>query len=237
MPAPPLANNFNGGTDGATITTGNSGGASGDAFQSISATPVFTNVQWHSGGMAMRIVDAAGTTHCAHSGLGSITTNVYFRTYMYMDAFPGTNAVAILMQTGAAANCAWININTTGKVNARNAANTSINTSTASVNLSSWFRLEWRVKASVTVGEIEWRLYNSPDSETITETINAAATQVLGANIDLVRWGETANVPGTPFTVYFDDVAVSTTDWIGPSRSALVVPVNKPSVVYLRKNT
>lgn len=236
MPAPPLINSFEGGTDGVAISTSNSGGSSGDAFNTITGTEaLFTNVQTR-GGMAARVSAAAAAASTNWTGLGSLTSSVYFRGYFYLPANPSGSALPVIRaDNSSATRCGELAITTGGKLVGRNAAGANTATTGAtSVTLNAWFRLELRMVASTTVGVIEWRLYNSPDSTSITETATDSSL-VLAANIDGVRWGFPDGSPTTP-TVYWDDIAVSTTDWIGPVSSQLQL-VNKPSLIYLRKNS
>jgi hypothetical protein len=228
MATVPVANTFEGGTDGVTISAANSGGASGDAFTSVFGTSLFQNSP-AIGGMAMEVVDAAGSTGVRWTGFGLGSVSVYFRGYYYLTAFPTTNAlIPMFVQTAAAASCAQLQLTTAGKLRNLNAAAGPLGTAGAvSVALNQWIRIEWRVLASTTVGEAEWRLFNTADSTTADETQNNTGA-VLGADTDGIRFGVcTTPVPTTPFTVGVDNVAASSTDWIGPVPSGFtntVVP-------------
>ena len=222
MPAPPLSNTFEGGSDGVAITTGNSGGTSGDAFTGIDGTlSLYSNVSPAHGGMAMRIVDTAASTRVRWNALGSITTDVWMRAYLNLSALPVTNtAVIFKAQVNAGTQCMALLVNkTTGTVQALNAANGVIASSLGSVSVpfGSWFRLEMRVLASATVGEIEWKWWSSPDSSGTPDDTVAVTGQALGVDYGEALFGLTTSAPATPFTIYYDDIAVSSTGWIGPS--------------------
>jgi hypothetical protein len=219
LPAPPLANTFEGGTDGVTISAANSGGASGDAFSAVAGTAiVFSAAANMHGGMGMKVdTPGATTTYGSWTGFGTLTVNTYFRVYLRLSTTPVTNSWYLaVMRDQADLEYGGLTINTTGKVQARNNANSNIASSigTVNVNIASWFRLEWRSLPSLTAGEIEWRLYNSPDSTTITETVNSTGN-ALRADLGGVRWGSKSTAPAG--VMEFDDLAVSTVDWIGPS--------------------
>lgn len=228
MPAPPLANTFNGGTDGVLVTAANSGGASGNAFDVVqSSIWNFTNVQSHSGGIAIRAVDAAVGGWMEWDGLGSLTTAIFFRWYMYISAYPTTNRhYALAIRNSAGSACGFIRIFTSGVVSAADASNSGFGADgSVGIALDQWVRLEARCVASTTVGELGWRLYNSPDSTTISDSASGTGL-TLAANVDQVWYGlTTAPFPAVPYTSYIDDVAVSTTDWIGPSQTARPVPL------------
>lgn len=223
MPAPPLQNTFESGQpDGTAITSGNSGGGAGDAFQATGGTaPNFSTTQAYTGTLSAAIAGvtaANGQSTANWTGLGaSGGTNVFVRQYLYYTAFSTSGSVtcSCVRATGGT-GCAFAIISGGGQVNFMNAAQSVIAALNGSsvAPLNQWFRLEYRVTPSTTVGEIEWRLYSTPDSTTITETKSAGGL-VLGADIDAARWGMDRTVSVTFTTYQVDDVAVSTGGWIG----------------------
>jgi hypothetical protein len=226
MPAPPLSNTLEGGSDGTTITTGNSGGASGDAFSAVtiagSTTETFSADHAAHGGLSMKIAETvAGSTRVNWTGLGALTGSVYHRIYVWYDAFPTASGLifgGVRTSTGAALS-AQIRISGTGKIRVENAAAAFILAldGVVAIPLSQWARIEFRCKSSTTVGEFEWKWWSSADSSGTPDETLSATGQVLGADQDELRYGIVTNAPASPFTAYFDDMAVSTTDWIGPA--------------------
>lgn len=213
-----LTNSFEGGTDGVTITSGNSGGSSGDAFSNMSGSPAFSATHRHVGTLAMACVDAASEMD-ARWNFGPDTGNVYFRTHIYLTAYPTTQNLWFIDCDGGAA----LGFNTTLVVRSSDhciggAVQASLNaglTGTTVVPLNQFVRVELRVLASTTVGEIEWRLYTSVDSTTIADT-KSMTGQVLQADARRIRFGVVASPPTTPFTHWQDDIAYSNVDWLGP---------------------
>lgn len=225
MPAPPLINSFNGGTNGVVIDTSNSGGASGDIFTvAPSIECIFTNVLTHSSPMAMRIVNPTGTAKVVGwDNLGSITGNVYVRFYLNMPALSADNnfyPLGIRTQADAASGALRILSSGNGGVlQMRDASNTQIGSDSAvGVASGQWVRLECRIKSSTTVGEMEYRLFNSPES-TVADATGSASGAVLGADTGRTNFGINTATPAS-FTAYFDDLAVSSVDWIGPLSGA-----------------
>lgn len=227
MAAPPLANTFGGGSNGTTITAANSGGKSGNIFDAVS---IGTNLVTYDntitrGAYAAQLVTAAtgaiGTLKW--NTLGSLTSSVYFRCYIFLTAIPGIHLYFGQANNNAGTRCAGIEVvATTGKISFENAAGTDNTTDllgTTTVATNQWVRLEWRIIPATSSATIEWRLYNTDadaDSASYTET-KISTVQVLLANIDQIAWGiPDSPVPGS-FTYYVDDIAVSTADWIGPS--------------------
>jgi hypothetical protein len=219
VPALPLSNTFEGGTNGVSITAANSGGNSGDPFSAVAGgTRNFSTTQKMHGALSMNLIDPGATsTYGSWTGFGTVTVNTYFRAYMHLSVTPVTNAwYFAVMRDQADLEYGGLTITTAGVIQARNNANGNIASSlgTVAVNIGSWFRIEWRTLPSLTAGEIEWRLYNDPDSSTITETVNSTGN-ALRADIGGVRWGSKSTAPTG--TLYLDDLKVSTVGWIGPA--------------------
>ncbi len=210
-------NTLEGGSDTTTISAANSGGASGDAFTSVFGGAVtYSNLQ-KRGLLSMRMVDATGSTGVRWTGLALGTADIWGRVYIYLTAnIPGGTLVLLGNQAAAGTFGGGVVISTLGKLQAY-ANGVAVGTlGSTSVTLNQWVRIEVRIKPSATVGEIEWRLYNTADSTTIDETITTTALNTQADN-DGMRFGSSTGAPTTPFTMYFDDLGVSSVTWLGPS--------------------
>jgi hypothetical protein len=220
MAAPPLRNSFDGGADGVGITIANSGGGSGNAFDNgVGTLCKYTAAQQHSRALGMGIVDATVAQTVNWTGLGSITSDAYFRFYMYLTALPTTGRLYPLrLNDNAAAACGWLRlIAGTGTVSLADASQSGFGADgTVPVAINQWVRIELHVVASTTAGVLEWRLYNTADSTSIDDSAGGTGL-VLGANLDQLWFGSQSTFPTTPFTVIYDDLAVSTAGWIGPA--------------------
>jgi hypothetical protein len=229
MPAPPLANNFDCGTDDVTITNGNSGGACGDAVTSTTiaadGTLTFQTEQAHSPANSMRITTVlSAATRIQWTGMGSITTEVFFRTYLYMPALPGSQFSWFSYRDNAAGRTIEYQMTSGGLIRVIDgapAADIVALQGTVAVATGQWVRLEGRVLPSLTVGEADWFLYNTADSQTASET-KAATGLTLGANISEARVGVVTTPAPTNFTGYWDDVKIATDGRIGPSVSLFI---------------
>jgi len=219
---PLLVNSFEGGTAGASVSAANSGGASGNPFDSVSVTA--------SG------VSRFDSAHAAHGGLGNLIqcttaaasngqgvwsasmgtrTQVWYRLYLYWPAL-GSNTQRIWKATSAGALCSALSINSAGHVLATSAAGTTVLTSAATVPLARWFRVEGFVRCSATAGQLEFRLFTSGmDSGTPDEVRTSAATQVLTASADSYVYGLQSN--SLVMSWWQDDVALSDLGYIGPA--------------------
>lgn len=232
MPAPPLANTLNG-PDATGITTGNSGGTLGDAFTNVTAgTGVTIN---YSATQAQLGAASASFFRSGNNILSSWfewnglavagSTDIYMRFYYYAAGTPvtgqGNSRVAEFL-TQAGAQGARLLVEDAGGGGAMVAAGSGafIPSTAGSVTIATnqWIRMEWRVRASTTAGEIEWRLFNDPNSTTPDDTI-AVTGQALGADIGTARFGPSGSSAPFPSgtTGYYDEVGVSTAGWLGPA--------------------
>jgi hypothetical protein len=89
-------------------------------------------------------------------------------------------------------------------------------TTTSSVPLGQWFRVEGYITSNASTGQAELRLFSSPDSVIPTETQTSGADQdTLGGVLNQVRFGlATGSAAGLSW--WMDDVAVSVAGYIGP---------------------
>ena len=215
-------NLFNGGLlqDGLFITAGNSGGGNGHNVNSVTGVGgQFTSANYKSAPGAMKVVNPTVATSINWSSLGSLTTAVYFRVYLYLTANPVTNDLRLMHYVDNTATlCAAFDVFTSGVITCRIASGGGGNASgTIPVTLNKWVRLEGYVIPSTTVGVVAWRLFNDTDSLVPTEQ-KIASGLVLGANVDGVRLGIFANTPALPFSALYDNWAIGD-DWIGPTTS------------------
>lgn len=224
MPAPPIANTFEGGTDLVAITTGNSGGQSGDPCSAVTggAATTFSATHVHNGGMAMQLTQPGvyAAMHATWTGFGIAGgANAFCRFYLWIPNVPAVATPCLRWITAAPATSAQLKINTTGTVQSANASTTGIvaGLGTIAVSTNQWIRIECRCNASTTVGDIEWRLYNDPDSTVLTETKVSGASQVLGADTGGAHFGNPGTTGHINESWWYDDIAVSSIDWIGPA--------------------
>lgn len=244
MSTPPLSNSFEGGTDGVQISPANSGGASGNAFDNVTvgagSVINYSNEQAAHGGLSCKIVTPAtgqARTTPDWTGLGGGSSDIWFREYIYRAANPSaTHYILGVRDTGGLA-CMQAGIRATGLLRWDNAAGAAILAldSTVAIALGSWNRFEWRVKASTTLGEIEWWLYTTMDAPIGSHADHGgpATGLALAATADQLRFGMVTNAIASD-TSYFDDPGVSLTGPVGP---AVLVPtvqdtLRKPMARY-----
>ncbi|MGS2641671.1 hypothetical protein [Streptosporangium sp. G12] len=199
-----LANNFNGGTDGVTITTGNSGGLSGNALGHVSGAPVFSATQAHSPGLSARFPASSFTM----IGYELAATTFWLRVYAWLPNHVAEGLIRL-----------WDSADATGSyqggINTKADGNLDLKCGAATVNVSGaialnqWVRIEARFSTSS--GAEVW-LFNDADSSTPTATASTATTMSGTSNTQ-----ELTRLSGTTGLSYFDDFAVSDEGPIGPA--------------------
>ena len=235
------SNTFEGLSNGTGITSGNSGGASGDAFDLMTlgsgATATADTSKSAHGSVSMKLATGVSAADCVAewtTKIGSQTVN-YGRAYLWIGSNPGTNHR--LFDLVASPNlCGAIYLTTTGKLQPVDTGGGQMTITTNSVALSQWIRIEWKYTASTTVGQAEIRLYNTADSTTATETQVSAASFNTQASFNEYRFGAAGDPMPANRTVWYDDIGLSTVDFLGPAATPtpLVQPAH-PGVTWQRQ--
>lgn len=164
-------NSFNAGTNGVTISTGNSGGSSGNAFNSIAGSPRFSNAQAF-GGSGLSAFNPSSGVDCHMDWTGVSQTGDIFcaRLYMYLVSAP-SGLQRLFMLNGPSAQVSGVWISNTRIIRLYLGFATSIVAPlTTPVPVGQWVRLEmrWTIDSSGNgTGEI-WR-YDDPDSAIATD--------------------------------------------------------------------
>ena len=223
-----LDNNFDGGTDNTAMSTGNTGGDSGDAFNAIDGTQtsVFDDA-WSiddpeaaAGLSALFTSDGSGGRVARWTSAWTATTETWFRAYCKVaDATPNNNSAFItFLEADDATSGCDVQLGTGGNIRLRAPA-TLRYTSTKTFSDGEEFRIEVHVVSSATVGHIECRLFygdnlhgTSPDEQFGNLVDNWDTGAALGGVA--FGWGQN---PGAANSIWFVRVALSDVDWIGPA--------------------
>lgn len=216
-----LLNSFEGGTSGTSVSSGNSGGLSGNAFDSVTigtgATVAYDNTHPAHGFLGCKIA-TSGTSAAAlltwSTSMGSQTT-IWYRVDCYFTANPSVAARIFRASQTAANLCAGVDITTAGKVQVFDANNTQITISTATIPLNQPFRVEGFITGNLTTGQTESKLFKTLDSTTADDVQTSAATFNTRGAPDTFSFGvpTTASVIG-PY--WIDDVGISSTGYLNP---------------------
>jgi hypothetical protein len=218
-----VLNTFEGGTNGTTITTGNSGGGSGTAFNFIQTVSggasVYTSTSPYRGTLSGSFSSGgttAGTAYAEYSTAvaSSSSAPVYGRFRFMMPSLPadatGVRVGVVTDSTGAFV--AEIRVTNSGAVSIRGSAGTALATFSATYAAGTFWDVDLAVLVfSSTVGQIEGRRHAADGS--VAQTLTSAATlNTLGAGgTNKFQHGMIRSIIST--TVVIDDVAWSLTGY------------------------
>lgn len=231
----PVRNTFDGGTNGTTITVGNSGGSSGDALASISIgtgnTAVFSNDRPRgSTGLGMKIGQGATAGTGLNWAFASNGRHVFRLESWAYDApgtFPASNLGVMSVYEGANL-LGTLYVDTAGKLRLHNAANTLISSSASAATLAKL--TEYDIEFSRTLGPggtdgvLEYRYYLAGSSTPIETMVNSA--QSVGTlETTTLRASPRASVTGGGVTVWYDNLQGRdlASGWIGMGVVAAVL--------------
>lgn len=201
---------FEAGVHGNTVTTG-AGEASATAFDAIGGTPVYDSARAAHG--------ALGAT-CNASGdyvqwtLASVTDH-YLRAYYY---FPNstTNFVRIGRSAASGLGAININLNASMKLQFVDSIGAPMLTGTTTVAVGQWIRIECHMIHSTTVGQVEFKLFHSPDSSTPTETGSSTASFNTLVSANQIDFGWHSLLGGGSWTeLSMDDLVANATSYPG----------------------
>lgn len=202
-------NTFNGGSNGTSITTGNSGGTSGDAFQEVSgATYSSTNA---TGSRAPLVAQLTSSGYV----LWNITPSqrdIYVAAYYYLTSYPSSSwETAIWLRAGSFNDNAQIRLQSDGRIQVSGSDFTVILTTSSAIPLNQWVRIEAKITIGTTNsnGAVDLRIY-SGDSPTPLETKTATGVNT-NINLPVEVW---FRAPGV--ACYLDDVGISDEGWLTP---------------------
>ena len=213
-----LRNGAEGGTNGTTITTANTGGASGDALSDISLGSgglVFSNASSAHGSLSYMLTGASGSaTYLGWNGYNdtSMATRFY---YNVGSAEPGVQ-LTLLSVRSASAKVALVVIGATGKLSVQDSTGTNIHNFSNPLSTNTYYRIELTTTVSASAASVACSYY-AGDSTTASESFTTTTANTGSANITEVRIGSGASTTWTGSS-YLDDLAANngSTTFIGP---------------------
>jgi hypothetical protein len=219
-----LTNSFEGGSNTTTITTGNSGGTSGNAFDNVSITGTntltYSSTQSFTGLLSCAVVSGSPVGNSlirwGPSLTGSSVPAVWFRAYVFLTA--GASACRIIRASNNSYGtlCGWIEVNSSAKLILRDAAGNAQATSNTALPNDAWVRLEGYVIGSAVAGQLQLQIFKTtPNGLVPDEVVTTAATLNTNGAITGIDYGNPSSTASTTF--YLDNVGVSTTGYLGPA--------------------
>lgn len=208
---------FEAGTNGNTIATGDAGSQS--AWNAAAGAPKYDTTHAAHGSKAAKV--AANNDDLFWSGIG---TTYYGRGYFWFQTgglgTTGITFIHCIRQSGSPKASILID-NATKKLVLKDAGANQV-TSTNAVTLDQFVRIEWFVVASATVGQIEVKIFNSPESATPTETLTSPASWNTGTANDFVGLGYLSTNSTT--ASWIDNLVVGGASYPGPFPVNSVAP-------------
>lgn len=218
-----LTNSFEGITpSGTAITTGNSGGASGSAFDAVQlgtgAAVTSDSAHAHRGALSCHVTTGgtAAQDNVLWSTSAGTLTQSWFRLYLYFTANPAaTTQVYSAFNVGGGTECAALSVNTSGTLRFDNSTGSPIITTTTAIATGQWVRIEGFITGSATVGQLELKLFNTPDSLTPDETHTSTAAQNTAGPLAFYNFGTVGAAANVSY--WLDDLGLSSTGYPGPA--------------------
>lgn len=244
----PLFNSADSGPDETAVTTGNSGGTNGSAFDSVSNTAggggaVFDADQKRWGAFAYRldIGTTLGNVFLVWStSLGSVSS-IVCRSYFRIGALPSSNLI-IRQYRGSAANRGLIRVQSSGIPQILNAASTAVHTFGTALPTNKWVRMEEKWTFDAAAGQAQVAFWWDDVSTRTCDSIGTA-TMDSGALTSLALGGttiDTANIGASPASAqtsaaswWLDEIGIyatgtlplgPVTEWWGLAGGGSVVP-------------
>lgn len=225
-------NSCEGGTNATSVTIGNSGGVSGNAFTSITAagsgtTPAYSSTQAAHGSLSIACVTGAtaGTSFLqwgtsANPFTGSADGRALFYRFSYQAlALPAVSCTIFKIAGGAGARFCQLLLTSTGTLSIQNTSATTIGSFTTTLSAGQWYRFEINAAGGISTASdfIDARLYVGQDSPVIAEEQVFAGTTFVGSPTPAggqAVFGAIDSVASN-FTSYYDDFGYSTDTWLG----------------------
>ena len=216
-----IRNIASGGTNGTTVTTGNSGGVSGTAFNVVTigalATLTFDNTHAIHSALSYNVTTgspAANSFVQWTTALGATVSQLWWEMYLFLTAYSASILRIVSVRNGATYQ-GGPGISSTGKVVLLNAAGSTVKTSTNSVPLNQWFRLEGFLIGDPSVGQLEAKLFiNNPDAITPDEIVTTTAVQNTTGPVNRMDYGNPSSQAS--FTFWMSPLGASTQGYLGP---------------------
>lgn len=201
------------GSNGATITTGDPGSLT--AWTRIFDTYTYSNAQSAHGSLSAAC-PSGGSPAFGLVWDKTFPSEFYGRFYLYATALPTTNTRVFLIQGTTSGHAGFI-ILTDGTVMTTVSSGSNI-AGAVPIAINQWVRLEYHFVRSATVGLMEVRLFNTKDSSSSSEIISPTAnrdTDGGGGSIDHTEHGSIQFGPwGSTF--WLDDIVDNATSYPGP---------------------
>lgn len=229
----PLVNTAEGGTVDATVTVGNSGGASGSTFTSVTGEVVFSGAHPAHGALGYRCSQSVAGLAKVQWGSaqigGDVTGTLFTRHYVWIDSAPAANMLILQARGtdglgGAMGNAYSLRLTPSGTVELLNQSGQVQATTPKPLPWQTLIRIETRAIPSATVGRCKAKFFyadgaggNPHGAAEVMSVGDETTDRAFRGTVNELNFGLATSATGN--THYIDELAVRTDDWIG---SALI---------------
>lgn len=152
---------------------------------------------------------------------GTTTANAYVRLYVYQTAVPSVSIRLCSLLSGAGVSAGSLNHAATGALRTNNSSGGTIASTTATIPLNQWVRVEWEITGIVgATGTSTARFYSGANLETNIPDANATLSNAGVActgEVNEFRVNSSAAVVETSaLDFWFQDIAFSDVGQPGP---------------------
>lgn len=222
--------NFELGTNGVGVTAGDPGSATAwDSMDLVGGNTITYDNTHFYGTLAAKVDNTASNNSTAAmqwaAALGTLT-DWYGRIYLYATSVPSSQ---FRLLTDSNGNIPLF-INSSGQIAMLDQGGFAVTTTTP-IATNQWVRIEWHWLNSATVGQVEVKLFNNPDSATATETQTSAANRNTSVSTTFLSFGLNDGA-ATPGPIWLDNIVAGATSYPGP----VTVPVTTPQVLSMQSH-
>jgi hypothetical protein len=220
-------NNAEGGTSGTAVTTGNSGGASGDAWNTVVGTaPTFDSGSKAHGTLGYKFACVSGS-QCATQWTGFNASNGVVRAYLsgVPTVLPasGTDEALLQVQDATATTIFSFSIGPDATYRIHPHSGTRL-TSTSTAQLGDRYKITFTVGTTTSNGVLDLWIYRG-DSASPVEHLFTTTADLGTANWDRFKIGKSSTSTWAA-TFSLDDIAATS----GSTTPAFTDPVGSPPV-------
>jgi hypothetical protein len=227
---------FESGTNGNTIATGDTAAATAWDGVTIagSGSVTYTNSVTAVGTLAGKV----STTSSGHSylewstALGTVT-NQYGRMYIRSNV---VNSLWVIMSVWNGSTLgSYIYIDGTGHIKMEQDITGGAIGFTNAISANTWYRLEYHIIHSTTVGDTEMKLFSSLESSTPLETVTNSGNRNTLVQATKIRMGVGCGVVAyANRDLYLDNVVAGAASYPGPSAVAATSLLYSPRPTLTR---
>lgn len=234
-------NTAEGQTNGTTLTAGNSGGGSGDAFTSIGGSggaAIFSSAQAMHGTQSYDMSAASGSTIIPNFTY-TATAQSAFQFYFRLPVLPSA-AVTICQIRNSGGNAAKVVVLANNKLNIQNAAGATLDVFATTLLANTWYRVEVEVIPGTTTtnGTINCGYYLGDTAEgSPVDTRYASGATVNAGTTNLTQYqpGIASTAAAGTFHVFYDDIGFDTSTSTPIGVGAATIP-GAPTAVIATPN-